>query len=70
MAKPTINFDYRSGVLDAAWVEQQMEFSWFKGDGHVLVSLDASEVDTLHVPGSASVGEVKTIIRQYVRGKA
>ncbi|MGE6185020.1 hypothetical protein ACLHZ2_20010 [Aeromonas media] len=70
MAKPTINFDYRSGVLDAAWVEQQMEFSWFKGDGHVLVSLDASEVDTLHVPDLASVGEVKTIIRHYVRSKA
>lgn len=70
MAKPTINFDYRSGVLDAAWVERQLEFFWFKGDPQVLVFLDTSEVDNLSVPAAANVGEVKTIIRQYVRGKA
>lgn len=70
MAKPTINFDYRSGVLDAAWVERQLEFFWFKGDQQVLVYLDRSEVDNLSVPVAASVVQVKSIIRQYVRGKA
>ncbi|HHQ4806770.1 MULTISPECIES: hypothetical protein [Aeromonas] len=70
MSKATINFDYRSGVLDAAWVERQLEFFWFKGDQQVLVYLDRSEVDNLSVPVAASVVQVKSIIRQYVRGKA
>lgn len=70
MAKPTINFDYRSGVLDAAWVERQLEFFWFKGDQQLLVYLDEIEQDNLTVPAAATVGQVKTIIREYVRGKA
>ncbi|MCX0447202.1 hypothetical protein [Aeromonas veronii] len=70
MSKATINFDYRSGVLEAAWVERQLEFSWFKGDQQLFIYLDYSEVDSLSVPAAASVVQVKSIIRQYVRGKA
>ncbi|ARW85354.1 hypothetical protein O23A_P3p0055 (plasmid) [Aeromonas salmonicida] len=70
MPSKTINFDYHVGVLDAAWVEQQLEFSWFKGDDHVLVCLDNSEVDSLPVPDGASIRDVKTTIRQYVKRKS
>ena len=58
-----ITFDWRSGILEAADPATGREWCWFKGDLEITVSLDGELAGSLSVPDSASVVEVKAIIR-------
>ena len=64
-----INFDYRSGILEAADTESGREWCWYKGDLEITKAQDGELAGTISVPEGASVVEVKAIIREYAKAQ-
>lgn len=62
-----VNFEYRSGVLEAGCPITDMEWCWFKGDTVVTVTAAGAPAPSLDVPEGATVAEVKAIIRAAAR---
>jgi hypothetical protein len=62
-----VNFEYRSGILEAADTATGREWCWFKGDAEVVISDDGQNVGTLAVPDGATVIEVKALIRKAAK---
>lgn len=58
-----INFEYKSGILEAADPASDRSWCWFKGDAEVVISHDGVNVGTLAVPDGATVVQVKAQIR-------
>lgn len=63
MATATVNFDYKSGILEGYATRTGNDFSWFKGDCQVDVSCDGIDLGELPVPAGATAVQVKKIIK-------
>ncbi|ARW82140.1 hypothetical protein [Aeromonas salmonicida] len=64
MATSTVNFDYKSGILEGYATRTGNDFSWFKGDAKVDVSFDGTDLGELPVPAGATAVQVKKIIKE------
>jgi hypothetical protein len=60
----TVNFDYKSGILEGFAPRTGNDFSWFKGDVRVDVSFDGTDLGELSVPTGSTAVQVKKIIRE------
>lgn len=58
-----INFDWRSGILEAADTHTGREWCWYQGDTEITRTQDGELAGTISVPAGATVTEVKAIIR-------
>lgn len=62
-----INFEYKSGILEAADPASDRSWCWFKCSDEVVISDGGQIVGTLSVPDGAGVVQVKTLIREDAR---
>ena len=65
----SVNFEYRSSILEASDPATDTEWCWFKGCEELTKSVDGCQVGTLSVPAGATVNEVKAIIRLDAKSK-
>lgn len=64
MAISTVNFDYKSGILEGYATRTGNDFSWFKGDTKVDVCFDGVDLGELPVPAGATAVQVKKLIKE------
>ncbi len=64
MATSTVNFDYKSGILEGYAPRTGNDFSWFKGDCKVDVCFDGTDLGELEVPAGSTAVQVKKIIKE------
>lgn len=62
-----INFEFRSGILEAADTATGTEFCWFRGDEEITISEDGQPAGVIAVKAGASVTEAKAAIRAYAK---
>lgn len=60
----TVNFDYKSGILEGYAPRTGNDFSWFRGDCKVDVCCDGVDLGELAVPAGSTAVQVKKIIRE------
>lgn len=65
-----INFEWRSGILEAADTKTGIEWCWYKGDTEITRSRDGELSGSVSVPPGSPVTEVKALIREDARSAA
>ncbi|GJB12962.1 hypothetical protein KAM448_29240 [Aeromonas caviae] len=59
-----VNFEYKSGILEAGDTGRDVSWCWFKGDLEATRAEGGEPVGSISVPPSASVTVVKSLIRE------
>ncbi|BBQ53692.1 MULTISPECIES: hypothetical protein [Aeromonas] len=65
-----VNFDYRSGILEAADPATDREWCWFKGDAWITENQSGERHTVIDAPTGATVAEIKSLIRARAKGAA
>lgn len=58
-----INFEYRSGILEAAAPALDVEWCWYRGDEVITVVVAGVDAPSLEVCAGLTLAEVKAHIR-------
>lgn len=62
-----VNFDYRSGILEAGDPDTDREWSWFNGDAWITETQHGERHTVIDAPTGATVAEIKRLIRARAR---
>ncbi len=65
-----VNFDYRSGILEAADPATDREWCWFKGDRWITETQHGEHRGVIEAPTGSTVADIKRLIRARAKRAA